>query len=50
MVGRLGFQEVDAGADVGVRTRGDELERKSVTRGGDTVCSSVVRTIQSAVL
>jgi hypothetical protein len=50
LVGGRSVEEVDTGADVGgVRTNSDEFERQGVTAGSDTVCSSIVGTVDSAV-
>ena len=50
VVGRFILKKVDTRADVGVRARGDELEREGAATCGDTVGSLVVRTIDSTVL
>ena len=50
VVGRFIFKKVDTRADVGVRARGDELEREGAATCGDTVGSLVIRTIDSTVL
>ena len=50
VVGRFILKKVDTRADVGVRARGDELEREGAATCGDTVGSLVVRAIDSTVL
>ena len=50
LVSAVVLEEVDTRADVGVRARGDELEREGAATCGDTVGSLVVRTIDSTVL
>jgi hypothetical protein len=46
LVGRVAGHEVDMGADIGARL---ELEREGIARGGDTVRSRVISTLESTV-
>jgi hypothetical protein len=46
LVGRLAGHQVDTRTNIGT---GHELEGKSITRGGDTIGTRVVGTIQGAV-
>ncbi len=50
VLGRVRGHEVDTGTDVGIGTLGDKLHGDSIARGGDTVCTAIVGTIDGAVL
>jgi len=45
------LHEVDTGADIGrVRSVSNEFEREGASRGCDTICTSIVRTIERTLL